>query len=128
MVMSTSAFVVVMFMSASTFMIMVFMSASAFMVMMMFMSVSAAATSAMDTTYISVLWRGNRILNKEHAVREIIEMCRKNEFENIKLSEHLEETVEDYYITIYKNEQQLQAGNVWLVVKYNRKENIMKIL
>lgn len=84
--------------------------------------------TTMDTTYISVLWRGNRVLNKEHAVREIIEMCRKNEFEDIKLSEHLEETVEDYYITIYKNEQQLQAGKVWLVVKYNRKENIMKIL
>ena len=83
-----------------------------------------SCVTTMDTTYITVLMGEIWLLDKEIAVQEIIEMCQKNEFTDIKFSNHCD----IYYITIYRNTYQLNIGKEWIFVKYNLKENNMKIL
>ena len=84
--------------------------------------------TTIDTTYITVLWRGSRFANKEMVVQEVIEMCKKNQFADIKLSNSSRQPFSGVYITIYKNKHQMREGMVWMRILYNYKENNMKIL
>lgn len=80
--------------------------------------------TTMDTTYITVLLGGKWPTDKEIVAQEIIEMCEKNEFADIKFS--VDKDI--CYITVYQNRYQLNRGIEWIFVKYNFKEKNMKIL
>lgn len=84
--------------------------------------------TTMDTAYITVLWNDRGLADKEKAAETVIELCKKNAFQELKLSEETQKNIGTYYITIYKSVRQMKRGKNWITFYYNREENSMKIL
>lgn len=89
---------------------------------------AVSCITTMDTTYLTVLMRGNWFADKREAAQEIIEMCENNSFDDIKLSIWSEQGPEIFYITVYKNKTQMNKGIVWMTIIYNCIEGTMKVL
>lgn len=80
--------------------------------------------TTVDTTYITILLHGMGVTDKETTAQEVVELCIRNGFKDIKFSADQN----TYFITIYRNVRQLKEGDVWFHVMYNFKEKNMNIL
>lgn len=87
-----------------------------------------SSITTMDTIYMTVLANGRYFAAKEAVAQEVVEMCKEVAFEDIKLSAESGEEAKIFYITVYRNQWQLDAGKAWITIRYNMAEETMNLL
>lgn len=87
-----------------------------------------SSITTMDTAYLTVVANKIYIVDQEALAREILEMCRENAFDDIKLTTEDKAYPHTLYISVYQNESQLNEGKELLSIKYVPAEESMKVL
>ena len=84
--------------------------------------------TTMDTAYLTVIANGHFFSDKNKFALEIVEMCKENTFDDIKLSTQSGIYPSKLYITVYRRKEQMDGGSVWMTIVYNSSENAIKVL
>jgi len=79
--------------------------------------------SSMDHEYCSIIIHKSRINDKEELAMLLIEMCKKNAFENIKFATDIRGYPSALHLTVYLNKIDFLEGAIFMAVKYIPKEN-----
>lgn len=87
-----------------------------------------SSITTMDTTYLTVLVNGGYFATKEAVAQEIVEMCKENAFEDIKILTRTGEDPRTFYITVYRSRRRMNEGKAWMTIRYNMLEESKKLL
>ena len=70
-----------------------------------------------DTAYLTILVDRKSIKNVENLEEEILQMCRADSFDNIKLQTEDKPMAQRLHISVYFSEQDLEKGTPYLTIK-----------
>ena len=81
-----------------------------------------SSITTLDTAYLTILVDQKGLKDVENLEKEIIQMCRTNAFENIKLETEDKQMAQRLYISVYLSKKDLENGTPYLTIKNDARD------
>lgn len=76
-----------------------------------------SSITTLDTAYLTILVDKIEIKNVKKLEEKLLQMCREDSFENIKLQTSDKAMPKKLYISVYVSQYDLESGNVYMTIK-----------
>lgn len=80
--------------------------------------------NSMNYEYCAIIANRNYISDKVEFALELIEMCRKNEYETIKFATDVRGYPSGLFLSVYLTQEDMENGNLYMKVKYVTEEHV----
>ncbi len=76
-----------------------------------------SSITTIDTSYLTILADKAQFENDQMMEKRILEMCREDSFNNMKLNTEDRQLSENLYISVYLNQRDLENGKPYLIIQ-----------